>query len=144
MDEFVKNDTELYHYGVLGMKWGVRKARRGSASKAPKPSKSEKREARINSKAKKNNWSDDAKSAALLKGKKPSQMSNAELKKLNERLQLEKTYSQLNSKDKSAGKKFVMGVLNESAKQTASKYVSKYMSQGVEKLIGQAVQTKKE
>jgi hypothetical protein len=65
----------LQHHGVKGMKWGVRKAKRK----------------RDNTK----DWSDDAKEAYKLKKKNPSQMSNAELRKLNERIQLEQNYSRL-------------------------------------------------
>lgn len=76
------NKDELYHYGVLGMKWGTRRA--------------QKQLSRIDRKAKKGNWSDDAKEAARIKTKKISQMSNAELNKLNNRKNLERNYKQLN------------------------------------------------
>lgn len=61
-------DNELYHYGVLGMKWGRRKSR----------------------------MSQDAREAKAIKKKKVSEMSNAELRKLNERQNLERNHRQLN------------------------------------------------
>lgn len=75
-------NDELYHYGVPGMRWGVRR--------------SQKQLSRIESRSKKNNWSDDATTAAKIKTKKVSQMTNAELRKLNDRKNLERNYSQLN------------------------------------------------
>lgn len=71
----------LAHYGVKGMRWGVRKQADGSMKPSGKTPKSE----------------DHETSRELMK-KRPSQMSNSELKKLNERLQLEKTYSELMTK----------------------------------------------
>lgn len=71
----------LKHYGVLGMKWGVRKDRSKSASSM--------------SKRRKSTMSEDAKLASDLKKKKVSEMSNAELRKLNDRIQLEQNYSRL-------------------------------------------------
>lgn len=75
-------NNEIYHYGVPGMKWGVRR--------------SQNKLGRIDKRSKKNNWSDDATTAAKIKTKKVSQMTNAELRKLNDRKNLERNYSQLN------------------------------------------------
>ena len=74
-------DDFLAHYGVKGMRWGYRRQSDGSVKPSGKTPKSEDHEA----------------SRALMK-KRPSQMSNSELKKLNERMQLEQTYSQLMAK----------------------------------------------
>ena len=76
-----KND-ELYHYGVLGMKWGQKRA----AAKMD----------RITKRSKKQGWSDDATEAAKIKTKKVNQMSNKELTAINNRKNLERNYSQLN------------------------------------------------
>ena len=76
-------ENELYHFGVKGMKWGVRKSRSSSGSSKNKRSKTD-------------GWSDDAKEAYRIKQKKVNQMSNAELKKINERRNLERNYRQLN------------------------------------------------
>lgn len=75
-------NNEIYHYGVPGMKWGVRR--------------SQNKLGRIDKRSKKNNWSDDATTAAKIKTKKVSQMTNAELRKLNDRKNLERNYKQLN------------------------------------------------
>ena len=75
-------NNELMHYGVLGMKWGVRRARRTNQ--------------RIDKRASRKNWSADNTNARKLKNKKVSQMSNQELKQLNERVRLEQEYSRLN------------------------------------------------
>ena len=82
--------NELYHYGILGMKWGVRRDRSRSGGSRRKRS-----------------MSDDAREASTIKKKKVSQMSNAELKKLNERSRLEQEYSRLNPSSVRKGWKFV-------------------------------------
>ena len=76
---------ELQHHGVKGMKWGIRRFQKkdGSLTDAGK-------------KRYRNDMSDDAREASTLKKKKPSQLSNAELRKLNERKRLEQEYSRLN------------------------------------------------
>lgn len=91
------SNNELYHYGVLGMKWGVRRYRNkdGSLTSAGKR------------RSKTDSWSEDAKAAYELKKKKIGQMSNAELRKLNERQQLERTYSSMNPNHVKKGLKFV-------------------------------------
>ena len=74
-------ENELMHHGVLGMRWGVRKDRSlgGSYQRSHK-----------------SRMSEDAREAKQIKKKKVSQMSNAELKKLNTRQELERKYSQMN------------------------------------------------
>ena len=113
----------LYHFGVLGMKWGKRKSQSGRTTTSSKKA------------AAAENQSEDHKKKTNLKKKKLSEMSNAELKDLTTRLQLEKQYKDLSKTEVSAGKKFVSDVLTNAAKQTASQYVSKYMSKGVDEIL---------
>lgn len=81
---------------------------------------------------------------AQLTGKKPKKesatksMSDAELRQRINRLQMEKQYAQLTAKEKSVGKKMVNEILTNAAKQTATSYVSKAMSKGVDEIIKKA------
>lgn len=119
-DIMEKPMDSLQHVGILGMKWGKRKA---SAVESPK--------------------SDDHILTTGLRTKKINSLSNAELKKLNERLQLERNYKELVKRDVSPGQRIATEILVNSAKQTASTYVSKYMSKGVDYLIsGKAFKSK--
>lgn len=79
----VKYESTLYHHGIPGMRWGVRHIKKSSGS-------------RSGSNKKTSNMSDDAKVASRLKKKKPHQLSNQELKTLNERTRLEREYKSLN------------------------------------------------
>lgn len=81
-------DNELYHYGVLGMKWGVRKAKStiSSSNKRKKPKQTV----------------DPSYKKAHTK-KKLKYMSDNDLREINNRLNLEKNYSDLTRK-KSKGK----------------------------------------
>lgn len=70
--------------------------------------KAHNKQIRANKKAnKRSDWSDDAKTAYDIKNKNVKQMSNAELKKLNERTRLEQEYSRLNPSAVSKGWKYV-------------------------------------
>lgn len=90
--------TKLIHYGILGMKWGVRRRR----SSAPDTS------------------SEDHKISRAIKSKKVSEMTNDELKRLTNRLQLERQLKDLESKNVSTGRKFVSEALSTHAKITAA------------------------
>ena len=74
------NQNELMHYGILGMRWGVRRST-PSSSRA---------------KAKTRGWSKEAKEAHNINRKSVKQMTNTELKKVNERTNLEQNYHRLN------------------------------------------------
>jgi hypothetical protein len=90
--------TDIKHFGVLGMKWGIRKRR----SSGPDTS------------------SEDHKTSRAIKSKKISEMSNEELKKLTTRLQLERQLKDLSAKEVSTGQKFVSEALSAHAKITAA------------------------
>ena len=87
-------ENELTHYGIKGMKWGVRRFqnKNGSLTAAGKK--------------RRDSWSDDAKTAHDIKKKNVKQMSNSELKKLNERTRLEQEYSRLNPNAVQKGLKY--------------------------------------
>ena len=74
----------LYHYGILGMKWGKR------------------RNPRVNS--------EDHTKTKGLKSKKPRELSNDEIKALTERLRLEKNLREIKSHDQTKGLEFVKTV----------------------------------
>ena len=82
MNEF--NTNELYHHGILGQKWGIRRYQNkdGTLTSAGK-----KRKSAISS---------DAAEANEIRKKKVSEMSNVELRKLNDRQNLERQYNNLN------------------------------------------------
>lgn len=77
-------NKNLTHAGIKGMRWGVRRYQNKDGSLTPAGKK------RYNS------MSEDARVASSLKKKSVKSMSNAELKKLNERVRLEQEYSRLN------------------------------------------------
>ena len=73
----------------------------------------------------------------------PEQLARASGKKNSSddevnRLQMEKQYKQLTSSEISVGRKFVQDVLTNAAKQTATNYVSKYMTKGIDAVIKKA------
>lgn len=113
--------NELYHYGILGMKWGVRRSKNKIS--------------RIERKAKRKGWSEEQTNAAKIRTKKLSQMSNSEIRTLNERTRLENEYKNLNKRQKNAGEKFVSDVLRETAKNTVTSYTTKYAKKGVDYVI---------
>ena len=69
----------------------------------------EKKVSKLEDKIEKSKPSDDARRASEIKKKKVSQMSNAELRTLNERTRLEQEYSRLNPGAVKKGWKFVAG-----------------------------------
>jgi hypothetical protein len=78
------------HAGVKGMKWGVRK----TASKASK-----------------GKTSSDFKKTVPHRGKKPSQLTNKQLKDVNARINLEQNYQRLNPTKIQKGAKIAKGLM---------------------------------
>lgn len=85
---------ELQHYGILGMKWGVRRARKVSGSTGIR-----KRNGRIE------DVNDDYKRAHSKKSVKD--MSDKELREMINRLQMEQNYEKLSRGNISKGMSYV-------------------------------------
>ena len=103
-----KADEFLAHFGIKGMKWGVRRG-----NKSPRP------------------VSADHSVSRQLKKKRLDEMSNAELQQLVTRMNLEQQYSKLNLSPKSDTQKFVENL----AKQQLSSFVSKQGPMLIEKAL---------
>lgn len=129
MDHADRGSDFLEHYGVKGMKWGVRRSPselRRAAFKRSTPEPSEDKQAANSFKAKVQKGNTDA-------------LSNDELRKLNERMQLEQSYSSLTAKTKqqNAGKKFVVdtatNIMKQQVQRAANDYVSKQVAEVLKK-----------
>ena len=117
--------NHLQHWGIKGMKWGVRRFRNknGSLTAAGRKRYSE-------------DIHEDYNKAHDKKSVKS--MSDAELRARNNRLQMEMQYSNLTKKKVSAGRKFVTGVIVAAATSVATSYANKYLEKGV-KWAGSAI-----
>lgn len=90
-------EDTLKHFGVPGMRWGVRRSRSSSSSSSSKKSKGSK-------------TSDDYKESRRLKKMKSKKLSNKELQDLNKRLNLERQYKDLTPGTIRKGMAFAAGV----------------------------------
>lgn len=86
---------ELYHHGIKGMKWGVRRYQNKDGSLTAAGKKRQR------------GWSEEAKTADDISRKSVKSMSNAELRKLNERTRLETEYKNLHPGAVKKGMRFV-------------------------------------
>lgn len=91
MEVKIKMENELYHYGILGMKWGVRRSRPSSSGST--------------NRSRKKQTIDPSYKKAHTK-KKLKYMSDDELREINKRLNMEKNYKDL-TRTKGKGKKVV-------------------------------------
>lgn len=122
----------LKHYGVKGMKWGVRKDRRvakistgttGSIKKQKITSLKDRPRPTSRSNADRENTKTN-----------PKKLTDTQLRSAINRLEMEKRYRNLSTPGIEAGKKFVTGVLVDSGKAVATAYAKHYMFQKAEKI----------
>ena len=100
------HNNELYHYGVLGMKWGVRRSRPSSTRSSRRKKKS-------------NEPSPDFKERTKRKSdlKNRRTLSDEELKRKIERLKMEREFRELTKEDIGPGKKFASEVMSAAGKK---------------------------
>lgn len=124
------DNNSLNHAGIKGMRWGVRRYQNsdGTLTDAGKKRYS-----------KRTPDSEDHIKAKALNKKKLRQLSNDELRTINNRLQLETQYKDLKSKKVSKGRKVVNGILVGAATAAVTPYAQKYAKVGVEYVGKKAV-----
>lgn len=104
-------NNELYHHGILGMKWGVRRKRNSSNVETAKPKK-----------------------------KTLSEISDDELRRKIDRLQMEQKYKELvmsmNPRQESKAKAFVKKIASQSAENIGRQALTYVMGKETNRILG--------
>ena len=126
------DNAELIHYGVKGMKWGVRRTP-AQLGHRRKPKKIAKR-------SRKSPESEKKKSAPK---KSVHELSDEELRQAIGRLEMEKRYKELersaNPQKNNDGKKFVENILRKSGENIATQFTTYAMGTLVNKIAGSEI-----
>ena len=115
---------QLYHYGIPGQKWGLRRFQREDGSRTPAGKKRDNRHGK----------SEDHMKTQSAKKKGPEGLSNEDLKKTNERLRLEQEYKKLTTDQIAKSESWVKSSLQNAGQQALTDF-SKGIMLGSAKLL---------
>ena len=102
----------LEHFGVMGMRWGVRRSQsNGSSSVSPEAAKARALQGQV-------------------KIHGTQSLSNNDLQTLVTRMNLEKQYSQLSGQQVGQGRRFVRGIVQDSGRELAKNFIVKNAPRG--------------
>lgn len=129
------SERYLRHFGIKGMKWGVRRYQNkdGSLTAAGRKRQAQDDVSSDGGGSKKKSAS--TKSSSQPKKKSVKEMSDAELRDKINRLELEKRYSQLNPEQVSRGKKFVDKVVKDMVLPAATDVGKQLIKSEITKLV---------
>ena len=115
-------ENELYHHGIKGMKWGIRRYQNKDGTLTAAGKKQKKKTLSADDKEKTRRKSDL---------KKRRTMSDADIKKRIERMKLEKEFKNLTKEDISPGKKYVGEIMSSAGKKALGVIATGAMVYGV-------------
>ena len=142
-----QNTDELYHHGILGMKWGVRRYQNADGSLTPAGRKKAGELAKKYSEVTGKRLVVKKKSVGQQRERLAHEMSSKELQEKINRMRLEETYtsmmaSRVPQKKASIGRRFVSTITNKVIVPGAIEGSKKVVSNLVDQAIGRAVQKK--
>lgn len=137
-------DSYLMHYGIPGMKWGVRRYQNpdGSLTTAGRKRYSTDGVERRFPWSKKEVRRQEESKPASEKKLSVKELSDEELSRRIQRLRLEQEYTRMtatSSAQKTAGRKFVEDVLMSAAKDTATQLAKYGMAKAVNQAMGKEI-----
>lgn len=137
-------NNELYHHGILGQRWGVRRYQNKDGSLTPAGRKRVNKLASEYNALVSGNKSSHSTSShnTTTKSKSVSEMSDDELRRVIDRKRLEQQYSQLTPKKVSAGKAFFEKVLKPAATSSSKDVIQAWLTKQGEKYLDVKVKKK--
>lgn len=161
-------ENELMHWGIKGMKWGVRRYQNKDGSLTPAGKKRYDKEMaklkeeekiaknKLRTQAKLNKLDEKRKEIEALKSGKPiakstkqhskpsvKDMSDEELRQTVNRLLMEQQYAKLNPQQVSVGQKFVKKVMNDVVAPAATEVGKNVLKDAMTKAVKNASETSK-